>query len=489
MLDEADHGCSRSGAGTPRHGLPGRALLTVGAAVTVVAGLVTSCGAGSDPGTSSSTTSAASTDAESVATDAYIFGYPLVLMDATRESAMAGVPANRIAAVGPIDPTQNSVVMPNVDTVYASAWLDLRTEPVVLQVPEMADRYWLMQIMDAWTNSTHDPSIIAPQVDDGQGAPYTYAITGPDWSGTLPHTMTRLAMPTETAWMLGRIEYRDSADLPAAQAFQRQLGMAPLSAWQRGERPAPVGDPAAAVAVSPPDQVADMDGRTFFTRLNTLMETNPPAAADQPALDRFATIGIEPGGRVDTVSDDLLNAAVETARNRIPAYRNPKARRENGWEFATNLGSYGTDYPLRAATAWTSLGANLPKDAVYPSLVADATDSTGAPQRYRLKFIGGQTPPAQAFWSLTAYTADGYLASNPAGIYSVGHQVPVMPSPDGSVELAIQADDPGHTVPLGNWLPIPSTGEFRLLLRLYGPDRRALDGTWQPPALTPIPTG
>lgn len=462
-----------------------RALLAVGAALTIVAGALTACGNDADSGSSSSTTTAPAKDAKSVATDAYIFGFPLVLMDATRASAVAGVPANTIAAVGPIDPTQNSVVMPNVDTVYASAWLDLKDEPVVLQVPEMADRYWLMQIMDAWTNTTHDPSSVAPQVTDGQRAPYTYVITGPNWSGALPENMTRLDMPTDTAWMIGRLEYRDSADLPAAQAIQHDLSMAPLSAWQRGDRPVPVDNPPVAVSVSPPEQVADMDGRAFFKRLCQLMETNPPAAADQPALDRFATIGIERAGDVDTVSDDTLNSAVEAARQQIPAYQNPRAMHENGWEFATDLGFYGTEYALRAATAWTELGANLPRDAVYPSLVADAADTTGAPQRYRLTFAAGRTPPAEAFWSLTAYTADGYLVQNPAGIYSVGHQVPVVPGPDGRVELAIQADDPGSAVPPGNWLPIPSSGEFRITLRLYSPDPKALDGDWQPPALTP----
>lgn len=458
----------------PRRRLP----VVVGVVLTLLAAVLTACG--NDSGKSSS----GSNDPLSVATDAFIFGFPLVLMDVTRATSVATVPANHIAAVEPLDPGQNTVVMPNVDTVYASAWLDLKDEPVILQVPEMADRFWLMQIMDAWTNTAHNPSSAAPRAD-GQHAPYTYAITGPEWSGTLPDSVTRLSVPTDTAWMVGRIEYRDTADLPAAQALQHDLRMAPLSAWERGERPAPAEYRSTPLSISPPDEVEQMDGRAFLDRLCALMRDNPPAAADAPAMDRFATLGIEPGGEVDSVSDTVLKAAVEAAQKRIATYRNPGAKQEHGWEFATDLGVYGTDYTLRAATAWNELGANLPEDAVYPTLVADAVGSDGVATRYRLRFPPGQLPPAAAFWSLTAYTADGYLVHNPAQVYSVGHQVPVVPGPDGSVEVAIQNQDPGGAVPTGNWLPIPNSGKFRLTLRLYRPDAAALDGRWQPPALTP----
>ncbi|WP_330253583.1 DUF1254 domain-containing protein [Nocardia sp. NBC_00565] len=460
-----------------------RSLLMAGAAAGT--GLV-ACGKSTDSDGSASSSSTPPSDPRSIATDAYIFGYPLVLVDVTRESSAAALPANQIAAIGAIDPTLNAVVMPNIDTVYAGAWLDLRAEPVVLQVPEMdPGRYWLMQIMDAWTNTAHNPSSVAPQVKAGQNPPYGYAITGPNWSGTLPDNLTRLAMPTATAWLIGRIELRNSADLAAADGLLRQVLMAPLSVWQRGERPPPIIDPETAIPISPPQQVARMDGRTFFDRLCALMVTNPPAADDAPAMHRFSKIGIGPGGKVDGVAVADLNAAVAAGQLHIPDYANPEARRENGWDLATNLGAYGTDYLLRASTAWTALGANLPQDSVYPEISANAGEQ-GAPRRYRLRFEPGQSPPARAFWSLTAYTAERYLVPNAAGIYSVGHQRPVVPLPDGAVELAIQADDPGPDVPQGNWLPIPESGTFRLALRLYVPEDRALDGSWKPPSLVRV---
>ncbi|WP_433760392.1 DUF1254 domain-containing protein [Nocardia sp. CA-135398] len=460
-----------------------RYMLLAGAATG--AGLV-ACGKSTDSGGAASSSSVPPGDSRSVAIDAYIFGYPLVLMDATLQSNIAGLPANRIGGFGPVDPRMTAVVMPNVDTLYATSWLDLGDEPVVLQVPEMdGDRYWVMQIMDAWTNTTHDPSSVAPQVKDGHTGPYGYVITGPNWSGTLPDNLTPLAMPTATAWLIGRIEQRDQADLAAAEELQRQVRMAPLSAWLRGERPTPMIDPNTAAPIAPPQQVARMDGRTFFERLCALMLTNPPAAADTAALQRFSTIGIRPGGTAYGAPAADLDAAVAAGQLQIPDFANPKSRHENGWDFATNLGTYGTDYRLRAFTAWTALGANLPRDVVYPEISANAGEQ-GAPRRYRLYFAAGQAPPARAFWSLTAYTGTRFLVPNAAGIYSVGHQRPVVPLPDGALELAIQAEDPGGEVPYGNWLPIPESGTFRLALRLYVPDDRALDGSWQPPSLTRV---
>lgn len=463
-----------SGPSARPPGLTRRSVLLAGAAATVAGTGLIACGNSSD----------SENDVRSIATDAYIFGYPMVLLEVTQRASQLAV--NRITAVGPVDPNLNAVVLPNIDTLYVSAWLDLRAEPVVLDVPAMDGRYWLMQLMDAWTNTVHDPSSDAPQEDAEPAAPpYTFAITGPGWTGTLPPDVTQLPMPTATAWLLGRIELRNAGDLAAAQAAQQQVMLAPLSAWLGGERPAPALAPAVTLTKPPPQQVAELDGRAYFDRLCALLAIDPPLPADAPAMQRFAAIGIGGGGRLDNVPADDLIAAIATARQRITDYTNPKAIRENGWVFATDLGTYGTDYLLRAHTAEQELGANLPQDAVYPALLADAGEP-GSPRRYRLRFTTEQLPPARAFWSLTAYTEQGYLVNNPARIYSVGHQVPVVPGPDGVLELAIQTDNPGPSVPQGNWLPIPESGKFRLSLRLYVPDSRTFDGRWQPPALTQV---
>lgn len=425
---------------------------------------------------------AAPIDPKTVATEAYTFGYPLVLMDVTRAAAGA---SNRFAhAVALPDPSERQVVRLNLDTLYSQAWLDLRAEPLVLQVPEIAaDRYWLMQIMDAWSNTRHNPSSVRPQA--GFDAPYTYLLTGPDWAGAVPDGMARLAMPTATAWILGRIQVDGEPDVAAVRALQEQLKLVPLSAWLRGETASPGGAYVADTAATPPPQVvAAMSGTAFFDRLCALMADNPPAPEDAAALERFAAIGIAPGARVDPASAALFDDAAAQALSQFPTYLGPGARNDNGWLFSTELGTYGTDYALRARTALQGLGANLAEDSIYPTTFANAGEP-GASIRYRLRFPAGQLPPVAAFWSLTAYDADSYLVPNTAGVYAIGHGRPVVPEPDGSVVIAVQAEEPGPEVPQANWLPIPAAGPFSLSLRLYAPEPAALNGGWHVPALTP----
>ncbi|MFI9505334.1 DUF1254 domain-containing protein [Nocardia sp. NPDC052566] len=447
------------------------------------------CGKSSDDTVAAPTTSALPMDPRSVATDAYVFGYPLLVMDATRSAFLESVPVNRFQHATTLPtPANKQVVRINLDTLYSSAWLDLAAEPLVLQVPAMdLGRYWLMQVMDAWTNTVHNPSSVRPQTaSNPDPATFTYVLTGPGWTGTLPAGAAHLPMPTPMAWLLGRVQVNGPGDLPVVRAIQEQIKLVPLSAWPAGkDLPAAAPTSPPHPAVPPPQQVAELEPRAFFDRLCALLAVNPPAPADAPAMARFATLGIRPGGAVTGIADPDLAAAADAAKKQIADFRDPKARNGNGWFFDPDIGSYGTDYPLRANIAQIALGANLPQDAIYPTLVGNA-DSNGAPNRFRLHFPPGKTPPVDAFWSLTAYDADSYLVPNPANIYAIGHQVPVVLNPDGSLDLAVQSEDPGPSVPAGNWLPIPAAGVFSLTMRLYAPKEIAVDGSWSPPGLTPV---
>ncbi|WP_405135326.1 DUF1254 domain-containing protein [Nocardia sp. NBC_01388] len=444
---------------------------------------LSACGTDSSSSDSSATsTAAASDDPKDIAADAFTFGYPLVLMDATRASAAA---ANHFDHADSLPtPADRQVVRLNLDTFYSQAWLDVKNEPVILQVPEMdPNRYWLMQFLDAWSNTKQDPGSVDPQLRSGaKTGPFTYAITGPGWTGTLPDDVTPLAMPTDTAWLLGRVQVNGPGDVENVKAVQSQMKLVPLSQWQSGNHDNPPPAAPSDKSVNPSQQVAQLDGPAFFAKLNELMVADPPAAADAPAMERFAKIGVAPGGTADKVSADVLNAGEAAAKTTIANYRNPQMKDENGWDFATNVGAYDTDYLLRANIALQGLGANLAKDAVYPTVFSTADDN-GTPIRYTLHFPDGQLPPARAFWSITAYDADSFLIDNPAGIYAIGHQTPVVKNADGSVDITVQNADPGTAVPPGNWLPIPASGRFSLTLRLYAPDQKVIDGTWKPPAL------
>ncbi|MFI6310892.1 DUF1254 domain-containing protein [Nocardia fusca] len=420
-----------------------------------------------------------------VAADAYIFGYPMILIDTFRRRALDYASTNRFQHTSSLPPaSQRTVVRIDLDTLYSVGWLDLRKEPVLFEVPEIRDRYWVMQVLDAWSNTVSTPSSVRPEAEPGAVPPYTYAVTGPGWAGKLPAGVVHLPVPTADAWLYGRIEVRGSADVPAVRALQAQLRLAPLSAWNTRAATESESIPGNQDWSEPVgrDSVAAMSSREYFDRLCELMVDNPPAPEDEPAMRRFATIGIRPGGSPEGVSTGELDAGVDAAKKKIAAYVDPASRMRDGWLVALNVGRYGTNYLLRATTARRGVGANIAEAMLYPALF-DEADENGDPREFTLRFEPGQAPPVKALWSITAYGADGYLVQNPADLHTIGHPVAPRLAPDGALEFAVQAADPGPEVPRSNWLPIPEQGQFSLIMRLYEPEPRVLDGSWSPPPL------
>ncbi|MEU2042977.1 DUF1254 domain-containing protein [Nocardia niwae] len=432
------------------------------------------CGGSDESGPAHRVTS----EAGNIAKDAYVFGFPLVLMDVTRVAAEASTPVNRLEhAVSLPTAAQRNVARPDPDTLHSTAWLDLANEPMVLSVPAMdGGRFWLAQLLDAWTNNVHNPSSVRPR---SHSSPYAYVVTGPGWSGTLPEGLTPLPMPTPTVWLILRIQVDGEKDLPVVRSLQQRLRLVPLSAWSAGAEPSASVPPSGrSDGQRPIDQVMGMDAHDFFDRMCALLAVNPPAPADEPAMRRFATIGIRPGGAVEGISDGELTAAADTVKQQLPVTLGANTANDNGWVSDLGAGRYGTDYLLRAVTAFGALGLPLPEDAHY---LFTAVQAGSGP--FRLHFVSGELPPVDAFWSLGVYDAGDYLVSNPAEIYSIGHHVPVVLNPDGSLDLTLQHDDPGAGVPEGNWLPIPESDPFSVTLALFAPEPSVLQRRWQPPPL------
>jgi hypothetical protein len=155
---------------------------------------------------------------------------------------------------------------------------------------------------------------------------------------------------------------------------------------------------------------------------------------------------------------------------------------ENGWSVDFHIGSYGSNYLLRGATALLGFGANIPDDAAYLNARDDIEGvSLSGTRSYVIHFAPGQTPPEHGFWSITAYDSQGLLVANPIGRYSIGSETGLAANADGSIDIFLQAAQP--TSELSNWLPVPA-GPFNLTLRVYWPDHSILTGSWKPPAVT-----
>lgn len=430
-------------------------------------------------------------EAQILAEKGTIFGYPLLLMDITCKVGTAASRPTPEAAKTPInqlvnlvflpDHTFRVVVRPNVDTLYSIVFFDLRHEPMVLSLPDTGDRYYLMEVLDAWTDVIASPGTRV----NGPG-PYTFALAGPDWQGEAPEGIEVIKAPTNMCWMIGRTQINGPEDLPAVRELVGQYKLVPLSAWGT-DYVAPEVPVGPGVDLSdPPAQVENMDAVSFFQSLAGLMVDNPPDEADAPMLAELKGIGLEPGRfEPDPGLADALEAGKAAALEQMKAKVTKVGEVINGWNVMLHsIGTYGTDYLARAAVALFGLGANIPEDAVYPS--NPGVDSGGQPldsqHKYVLHFENEATPPANAFWSLTMYDLPGYLVDNPIRRYAIGDRDDLKFNDDGSLDIYIQRQSP---VPgkEGNWLPSPAEGAFSLLLRIYWPKQEMLNGSWKPPGV------
>ena len=430
--------------------------------------------------------------------EAVAYGFPLVIMDATRRKltnvATPGAwsaPMNQFANVPQYpDASFKDVVRANVDTLYSVASIDVSKEPMVLSVPDTHGRYYMMPMVDAWTNIFASPGKRTTGTKAGN-----FAITGPGWSGALPKGVQELKSPTSMVWLIGRTQTNGPKDYAAVHAIQKQYKLVPLSAFGKPYT-APPGqvDPTLDMKKAPIEAVAAMGTTVYFNVMAALLKDNPPPAVDAPVLEKLAKIGIVPGEKFDPSKLDPavargLDNALPEALAKLTAASKESGAPVNGWRVTPmTLGNFGTDYGLRAVVALVGLGANLPADAVYPSAFVDADGQPldGA-NRYVLHFDKGQEPPVQAFWSVTMYNPDSFFVANSVNRYALSSWMPFKRNADGSLDLYIQKDSPGKDKEV-NWLPAPAGG-FNVTMRMYWPSDRApsiIDGTWKPPGVKKV---
>jgi hypothetical protein len=340
-------------------------------------------------------------------------------------------------------------------------------------------------MLDGWTDVFQVPG----KRTTGTKA-QTYAITGPNWKGTLPAGVTEYKSPTAIVWLLGRIYCTGTPeDYDAVHKLQDDFKLVPLSSYGKPYTP-PAGtvDPSIDMKTAVREQVNKLDAVAYFTLLCKLMKDNPPNAADAPELAKFARIGIVPGQDFDAskLKADFVKRIPEVSFDRIMLQFkvNKAIRNENGFAFTTTAGLYGTDYPIRALVTAIGLGANRPQDAIYPTSQKDADGKaySGA-NKYVMHFPKGQLPPAKGFWSLTMYNSDYFFVANPIDRYSISARQNLKSNPDGSTDLYIQNESPGKDKE-SNWLPAPK-GDFVLMMRLYWPSETSpsiINGSWKVPA-------
>ena len=354
----------------------------------------------------------------------------------------------------------------------------------MVSVPETGDRYFMLPLLDMWSDVFAVPG--SRTTGSGAGA---YALVGPGWTGDLPGDVERIEAPTLIVWAIGRTRTDGPTDYEAVHAIQDGFTATPLSRWPEIASPVETApDPSIDMQTPPLEQVESLSGAAFFSRAAELLRRHRPHLVDQPILARMARLGLRAGASFDPegVEPDVA-AAIERAPGAAQRWMSEAQPRlypiANGWGMSTfGIGVYGTDYLRRAVVARVGLGANLVEDAVYPVLYTDANGEVPTGDHaYVLRFEAGSLPPADGFWSVTMYDADGFPVPNSLERYALGDRDELVYGSDGSLELYVQHDDPGDDR-RANWLPAPH-GPLGITLRLYAPRPEVLDGRWTPPPL------
>src|SRR5215475_3966642 len=439
--------------------------------------------------TSPSSQSTSAEEAQGIAQEAYIYLYPLILMDITRKqltnldpkTSPLGGPSNAFMHVRTFPPADaRMVVRPNFDTLYSVAWLDLTEGPIVVSTADTGGRYFLLPMLDMWT----DVFAVPGKRTNGTGAA-NFVLVPPGWTGKLPGDVERIDAPTPIVWIIGRTQTNGTKDYAAVHKVQDGYKITLLADWGKTPRKLEQKiDPAVDTKTEPMRLVNNMPASEYFKYGAELMKKNPPHITDWSILARMKHIGLVPGKSFDTNkigAEDLAKGAA-AGMKLMKDKTSSIARVSNGWQMNTDtMGVYGNYYLKRAIVALVGLGANQVEDAIYPMNVGDADGKpVMAEKKYVLHFNKDELPPAGAFWSLTLYDAEGFQIANPLNRFAIGDRDPLNFNADGSLDLYIQHQSPGAGRE-ANWLPAPNSGRLGLTLRIYAPKPQVADGRWNPP--------
>jgi hypothetical protein len=393
-------------------------------------------------------------------------------------------PINRLAMLRDyIDPAERAVACPNQDVAYGGGPLALDVSPVVIQVPDFGDRFWVYQVVDLRTDSF---ASLGKMYGTGPGF---YLLVGPTWGGEAPRGIARVfRSTTNTGFVAPRVFVDDTAeDKAAAQVAISGVDMYPLSEFNGTMKrhdwgklpifPSPGSGGAETKWVFP---------ETFFDQLSLVLADAPPLPGEEA---RYAEILAVADAARDNpaLKKALIDEATKTESELVAPllqFRNWGLQLPYHWSTTSNNAAFGTDTFTRTAVAKSNILVNAPLETkyFYQDLDTSGVRLNGA-NRYTVTFAKDQTPPVDGFWSLTLYDVEHFFAPNDLQRYSVGTKnKTLIANADGSLAIYVQADPPPGAL-RANWLPSPKDSDFSLFLRAYWPKTAIIDGSWTPPAV------
>ena len=446
---------------------------------------------GPAPGTAMS-----KTYVQSVGRIAYLWGWPLV-NSVNRAAAFSKAPEpGLLGGVVPvafgrnamltnyISPDQTFVTCTNQDVVYGAGYMALDKEPIVFQVPDFGDRFWVYAHYDARTDEFAE---IGKQYGTKPGF---YLMVGPDWKGETPAGITAVVRSsTSLAFVAPRVFMDDTAeDHKAIQPVLSQIVYYPLSEfdgkmktkdWSKLPHfPAPQS--------SGKGETKWVNPETFFDELPAVMKQVPPLPGEEALYNWIGSV-LEAASKDPKIKQTLKDTAVAAEREMIDPFflwRNNGRAAGNGWNSPVNGAQWGTDYANRTGTAKSNMYDNRPEETKYIYTDGDSQGKQlNGQNTYAITFA--KVPPVRGFWSLTLYNSVHMFHPNALKRNSLGTKNKTLKyNADGSLTLYAGAKSPGKDKE-SNWLPAPN-GTFSLYIRAYWSDKAVLDGTWQPPTIAMV---
>lgn len=427
--------------------------------------------------------------------DAYIYTFPLVLLDATKTKMANTVtatakqaPVNQfIHAEKLADSSSKDVVSPNVDTVYSQVLLDLSNGSVMMEKPAV-DRFCSIEVIDAYTNC----AAVLGTGGHTQAA-QKYIFTTENSTDTIPDGYKQVKLPTTMGWIIVRNVCSDEDDITNVKQIQNAFKVYTYEQYKNGTTDEKAkGTYSEENQYTPIDYVTAMTPSEYFSAANRLMEINSPAAADSTILSEIQQIGVGAGLTFD--SSVLGDNYAKNWKQMITGLQ--KMLVEDSKKFYVNSGSwiyfgkpiaeFGTEYEYRALIALGGLGANPVSVAVYPKATVDSNNKRlDGNNNYIVHFDADQFPPVKenGFWSITAYdSSNNFLVDNSIDRYCINDRSKMKYNDDGSLDIYVQpgAPDDEH---ISNWLPV-CEGEFHLMLRIYLPQENVIENKWQTPLIS-----
>jgi hypothetical protein len=414
--------------------------------------------------------------AQSIGLMGYIYGYPIVDMLKQKHNETHQVRAdqpvaeriNRIAIYpGVLTPkTQGQLRAANSDTLYLNGWFDLSQGPVLLEVPEMGDRYYTLAFMDLYSKPHH----LGTRTNGGKAA--CYALIGPS-GGATPEGYQPFHLPTDIVWLLGRVLVVDAADEPEGVRLSRAMIVT-----------GPAGP-----EVTEAEPLNPFDSLAYFALLNQGLKRLPSQPGEEALMAQFDAAGFGPNCEFDAEALSPgqklgLGAALRIGPQVLSQRGFRPTQTTNGWLLSSAIADPGMDFLLRAEIARGGY-VNEPEESIYPAAIMDSSGAMlSGEHRYRIHFDADAKPPVGAFWSITPYEmGTAQLVENPLGRYAIGDRTPGLRyESDGSLDIILSASRPEQEA---NWLPIPAGG-FHVVTRLYLPAPEALDGRYVLPPIERI---